>query len=141
LLISVYNDAGIDPSTVTYIEAHGTGTSLGDPIEINGLKNAFEELHKKWGVLPKNAYCGLGSVKSNIGHLEASAGIVGLLKIVVAMKKNMLPGMVHFNKQNPYIDLKGSPFYIVAETQEWKRITDDSGKIVPRRAGVSSFGF
>jgi polyketide synthase PksN len=141
LLISAYTEARIDPSTVTYIEAHGTGTSLGDPIEINGLKMAFEELRKEWGMQSAEKYCGLGSVKTNIGHLEAGAGVAGLLKIVLAMQKGILPGMIHFKEQNPYIDLEGSPFYIVSETQEWGRLTDEAGKIVPRRAGVSSFGF
>ncbi|EIW21029.1 amino acid adenylation domain-containing protein [Pelosinus fermentans] len=141
LLISAYSEAQIDPSTVTYIEAHGTGTSLGDPIEINGIKMAFEELGKKWGRIGAEKYCGLGSVKSNIGHLEAGAGVAGLLKIVLAMQKGVLPGMIHFKEQNPYINLEGTPFYIAAETQEWKRIRDSAGQTVPRIAGVSSFGF
>nr|WP_322787899.1 SDR family NAD(P)-dependent oxidoreductase [Pelosinus propionicus] len=141
LLINAYSEAQIDPSTVTYIEAHGTGTSLGDPIEINGIKMAFEELGKKWGRIGAEKYCGLGSVKSNIGHLEAGAGVAGLLKIVLAMQKGVLPGMIHFKEQNPYINLEETPFYIAAETQEWERIRDSAGKTVPRRAGVSSFGF
>jgi polyketide synthase PksN len=141
LLISAYTAAGIDPSTVNYIEAHGTGTSLGDPIEINGLKMAFEELRKEWGLQSVEKYCGLGSVKTNIGHLEASAGVAGLLKIVLAMQKGILPGMIHFKEKNPYIDLEGSPFYIISENKEWERLTGSTGKIVPRRAGVSSFGF
>jgi amino acid adenylation domain-containing protein len=141
LLIGAYSEAGVDPSTVAYIEAHGTGTSLGDPIEINGLKMAFEQLRKKWGMSSAESYCGLGSVKTNIGHLEAAAGVAGLLKIILAMQTGILPGMIHFKEQNPYIDLEGSPFYIVSETQEWDRLTDSAGTIVPRRAGVSSFGF
>ncbi|AJQ26211.1 amino acid adenylation domain-containing protein [Pelosinus fermentans] len=141
LLISAYSEAEIDPSTVTYIEAHGTGTSLGDPIEINGIKMAFEELGKKWGRIGPEKYCGIGSVKSNIGHLEAGAGVAGLLKIVLAMQKGALPGMIHFKEQNPYINLEGTQFYIAAETQKWQRIRDSAGQTVPRRAGVSSFGF
>ncbi len=141
LLINAYKEAEIDPSTVTYIEAHGTGTSLGDPIEINGLKMAFEKLHEEWGISAAEKYCGLGSVKCNIGHLEAGAGVAGLLKIILAMNKGILPGMIHFKEQNPYIDLEGSPFFIVSETQEWKSLTDTAGRIIPRRAGVSSFGF
>jgi amino acid adenylation domain-containing protein len=141
LLINAYKEAEIDPSTVTYIEAHGTGTSLGDPIEINGLKMAFEKLYEEWGIPAAEKYCGLGSVKCNIGHLEAGAGVAGLLKIILAMNKGILPGMIHFKEQNPYIDLEGSPFFIVSETQEWKSLTDTAGRIIPRRAGVSSFGF
>ncbi len=141
LLMNAYSEAGIDPATVTYIEAHGTGTRLGDPIEIDGLKMAFQEMYKKKGVPSVEKYCGLGSVKCNIGHLEPAAGVAGLLKTILAMQKGFLPGMVHFKEQNPYIELEKSPFYIVSETREWKRLTDSEGKIVPRRAGVSSFGF
>jgi amino acid adenylation domain-containing protein len=133
LLIEAYERAGIDPSTVTYIEAHGTGTSLGDPVEINGLKRAFAELYKRRGQSPRQGYCGIGSVKTNIGHLEAAAGIAGLLKVLLAMKHKKLPANVHFKELNPYIQLENSPFYILNETRPWENF--------PRRAGVSSFGF
>jgi polyketide synthase PksN len=133
LLIEAYEKAGIDPSTVTYIEAHGTGTSLGDPVEINGLKRAFAELYKRRGQSPRQGYCGIGSVKTNIGHLEAAAGIAGLLKVLLAMKHKKLPANVHFKELNPYIQLENSPFYILKETRPWENF--------PRRAGVSSFGF
>jgi amino acid adenylation domain-containing protein len=141
LLTNAYCEAGIDPSTVTYIETHGTGTSLGDPIEINGIKQAFTQLYQTWKLPPKLKHCGLGSVKANMGHLEASAGIAGLIKVILAMNKGMLPGQLHFSEQNPYIDLEGSPFYIVSKTKEWDRLTDNEGNVIPRRAGVSSFGF
>lgn len=142
LLINAYQKAGIDPSTVSYIEAHGTGTSLGDPIEINGLKKAFVELYKNWDKpLPKEPFCGIGSVKTNIGHLETAAGIAGIIKVLLAMKYCKIPKNVHFNEINPYIELKGSPFYIMSKTQRWKRLKDKNEQEVPRRAGVSSFGF
>ena len=142
LLCNAYEQAQMDPSTVTYIETHGTGTELGDPIEINGLKKAFDNLYNKWGNLEvKNSRCGLGSVKSNIGHLESAAGIAGVMKVLLSLKHKKLPATLHINEVNPYIDLKGSPFYIVRETKEWNVLKDEYGAPIPRRAGVSSFGF
>lgn len=142
LLIDSYTRANIDPTTVTYIEAHGTGTALGDPIEINGLKKAFEHLYK---ILDKpygnNAHCALGSVKTNIGHLETAAGIAGILKILLAMKYGKLPASINFNELNPYIQIEGSPFYINSSTKPWEHLNDGGGKVIPRRAGISSFGF
>nr|AVI26422.1 polyketide synthase [Candidatus Entotheonella serta] len=144
LLIHAYEDAGIDPTTVTYIETHGTGTSLGDPIEISGLKQAFATLYERFGhVADASAYhrCGLGSVKTNVGHLEAAAGMAGLLKVVLAMQHKTLPAHLHFHNLNPYIDLSSSPFYITRQTCSWDALQDAAGKALPRRAGVSSFGF
>ncbi|WP_207635815.1 SDR family NAD(P)-dependent oxidoreductase [Ruminiclostridium papyrosolvens] len=142
LLIAAYTKAGIDPRTVTYIEAHGTGTELGDPIEINGLKAAFKELYQTTGdsnVI--STHCGLGSVKSNIGHLELAAGIAGVIKVLLQMKHKTLVKSLHCDTVNPYIQLQDSPFYIVKETKEWKFLQDTKGQNLPRRAGVSSFGF
>ncbi|MCP4701907.1 MAG: amino acid adenylation domain-containing protein, partial [Gammaproteobacteria bacterium] len=142
LLISAFDDAQVDPGTISYIEAHGTGTGLGDPVEINGLKNAFAELYKKSGKpLPEKPYCGIGSVKTNIGHLETAAGIAGVLKVLLAMKHKTLPGLLHFSELNPYIQLQDSPFYLVTDKQTWTPLTDAEGQKTPRRAGVSSFGF
>jgi amino acid adenylation domain-containing protein len=119
--------AGVAPETITYIEAHGTGTLLGDPIEITALKQAFQHTKNK-------GFCAIGSVKTNIGHLDAASGIAGLLKTVLALKHKLLPPSLHFQKPNPQIDFADSPFYVNAELCEWK--TDG----IPRRAGVSSFG-
>lgn len=142
LLLKAYTQAGIDPETVTYIETHGTGTELGDPIEIEGLKQAFSLLrqnsHKK---TQRKSYCGLGSVKTNIGHLEPASGVVGVIKVLLAMKHAKLPGNLHFNELNPYIDLSNSPFYIVEKTKIWGRLEEENGSVIPHRAGVSSFGF
>ncbi|MBT2575230.1 amino acid adenylation domain-containing protein [Bacillus sp. ISL-51] len=141
LLVNAYRKAEVDPSTVTYIEAHGTGTELGDPIEINGLKAAFQELSKTNEESEAADHrCGIGSVKSNIGHLELAAGISGVMKVLLQMKHKTLVKSLHAETINPYIQLKDSPFYIVQENQEWKALTDKNGKIIPRRAGVSSFG-
>ncbi|MGR7977052.1 type I polyketide synthase [Bacillus velezensis] len=142
VMIKAYQQANIDPRTVSYIEAHGTGTALGDPIEINGLKAAFAALYQKAGVTaPDQPHCGLGSVKTNIGHTELAAGMAGLLKIILQMQHKTLVKSLHCETVNPYISLDGSPFYFVRDTQPWKAATDDSGNELPRRAGVSSFGF
>lgn len=149
LLETAYLRAGIDPRTVTYIEAHGTGTALGDPVEINGLKTAFRSLHDKTraiaSVEPPAATeagpCGVGSVKSNIGHLEFAAGIAGVIKVLLQLKHKQLAKSLHCEQLNPYIQLQGSPFFIVQQTQPWQPLRDKSGNVLPRRAGVSSFGF
>lgn len=142
LLLEAYQKAQIDPATVGYIECHGTGTSLGDPIEIQALKRSFAELYKKHNKTPPQVpHCGLSSVKTNIGHLEPAAGIASLLKVLLAMKHKYIPALLHFNELNPYIDLTNSPLYIVDKTRPWEAIKDENGKSLPLRAGVSSFGW
>lgn len=142
VLVRAYQEAGIAPNTITYIEAHGTGTELGDPVEIEGLKKAFKELYKVNRITPmESAYCGVGSIKTNIGHLEPAAGIAGILKVILSLKNKKLPASINFKELNPYIDLKNSPFYIVTETKNWDRLKDKKGNEIPRRGGVSSFGF
>ncbi|MGC6177121.1 SDR family NAD(P)-dependent oxidoreductase [Lacrimispora sp. 38-1] len=141
LMVESFDKAGFSPETITYIEAHGTGTQLGDPIEINGLKKAFAEMYHRTGTAAKDAYCGIGSVKPNIGHLETAAGIASVLKVVLALKHKTLPGLANFNRMNPYIQLEKTPFYLVEKTQVWKAQVDDAGNEMPRRAGISSFGF
>jgi acyl transferase domain-containing protein/surfactin synthase thioesterase subunit len=120
--------AGVDPETITYIEAHGTGTQLGDPIEIAGLTKAFQQSTDKQG------YCAIGSVKTNIGHLVTAAGVAGLIKATLALQHKLLPPSLNFEKPNPKIDFANSPFYVNTTLAEWK--TNGT----PRRAGVSSFG-
>ncbi|MCW2306576.1 SDR family NAD(P)-dependent oxidoreductase [Rhodobium gokarnense] len=123
--------AGIDPETISFIEVHGTGTELGDPVEINGLKRAYEELLGE-----RRADIGLGAVKPNIGHLEAAAGLAGVVKVVMAMGRGELPPTIGCDAPNPHIDLQGSPFRLVTAREAWPKKND-----APRRAGVSSFGF
>ncbi len=118
--------AEVEAETITYIEAHGTGTSLGDPIEIAALTQAFNS--------DKQGFCAIGSVKTNIGHLDAAAGVVGLIKTVLALKHKLIPPSLHFQQPNPKIDFAKSPFYVNTCLSEWK--TNGSH----RRAGVSSFG-
>ena len=120
--------AEVEPETITYIEAHGTGTSLGDPIEIAALTQAFRASTEKKG------FCAIGSVKTNIGHLDAAAGVTGLIKTVLALKHKQIPPSLHFEEPNPQIDFANSPFYVNTRLSEWKT----NGTL--RRAGVSSFG-
>ena len=142
LLITAYEKANIDPETVSYIEAHGTGTELGDPVEIDALKKAFRELtNRKTNATGKRNYCGIGSVKTNIGHLEPAAGIAGLIKVVLSIQKKQLPGLLNFQEQNKLIQLDDSPFYFVEKASEWKRLSGKEGEQIPLRAGISSFGF
>ncbi|WP_186060051.1 SDR family NAD(P)-dependent oxidoreductase [Burkholderia gladioli] len=132
---------GIDPASIGYVEAHGTGTSLGDPVEINGLKLAYAQLPTEDGAPLAAGQCAIGSLKSNIGHLEAAAGVAGVLKVLLAMRHGALPASLQAEPLNPYIELDGSPFRIVRELTAWPRTADAAGRPRPRRAGVSSFGF
>lgn len=120
--------AGVEPQSITYIEAHGTGTSLGDPIEIEALGQVFREKTDAKG------FCAVGSVKTNVGHLDTAAGVTGLIKTALALKHKQIPPSLHYEKPNPRIDFKNSPFYVNAKLKDWQR---NGG---PRRAGLSSFG-
>ncbi|MHC5744029.1 MAG: type I polyketide synthase [Nostoc sp.] len=120
--------AGVDAETISYIEAHGTATPLGDPIEIAALTQAFNQSTDKKG------FCAIGSLKTNLGHLDTAAGVAGLIKTVLALQNKMLPPSLHFETPNPKIDFANSPFYVNTTLTEWK--TNNT----PRRAGVSSFG-
>ncbi len=141
LIKQAYRAAKVPINSITYIETHGTGTPIGDPVEINGLKKAFSELSQEQQSVESHPYCGLGSVKTNIGHLELAAGVAGLIKVLLAMKYQTLPKSLYSEQVNEYIQLEQSPFYLIQKTQPWKRIKTKEGKEWPRRAGVSSFGF
>ncbi len=137
LIAKALERAQIDPRSISYLEAHGTGTALGDPIEITGLMRAFGERTKDL------QFCAIGSVKSNIGHLESAAGIAGITKVLLQMKHERLVPSLHAERLNPHIDFERSPFYVQQELAEWKRpVLEANGvrSIAPRRAGVSSFG-
>ncbi|WP_052681832.1 type I polyketide synthase [Saccharothrix sp. ST-888] len=121
--------ADVEPDTVGYVEAHGTGTVIGDPIELAGLTRAFREQ------TDRRQYCAIGSLKTNVGHLDVAAGIAGLIKTVQALRHRGLPPSLHFEQPNPAIDFARSPFYVNTELRPWS--APDGA---PRRAGVSSFG-
>lgn len=123
---NAHRDGQIDPATISYVEAHGTATPLGDPIEIDGLRMAFGEQAGR-------QYCAIGSLKSNMGHLSQAAGVAGVIKTVLAMQHRQLPPSINFNVPNPAIDFGSSPFYVNDQLSDW---TAEG----PLRAGVSSFG-
>lgn len=119
----------VEPDTIQYIEAHGTATPLGDPVEIAALTQAYQTDPERTG------YCAIGSVKGNVGHLDAAAGVTGLIKTVMALKHQQLPPSLHFEKPNPRLELEQTPFYVNTTTKPWP-----SQPHAPRRAAVSSFG-
>jgi acyl transferase domain-containing protein len=119
--------AGVDPRSIGYVEAHGTGTHLGDPIEVAALTRAWRAHTADTG------FCGLGSAKTNLGHLDAAAGVTGLIKAALALRDGVIPASLHFTRPNPRLELERTPFYVAGRTTEW------AGP-APRRAGVSSFG-
>ncbi|HET9526186.1 MAG TPA: SDR family NAD(P)-dependent oxidoreductase, partial [Pyrinomonadaceae bacterium] len=142
LIQKAFAEGDVDPTTVSYIEAHGTGTALGDPIEINGLKKAFRKMLDKRGLsAPEKPFCGIGAVKTNTGHLETAAAMAGIFKVILGMKHDKIPGSIHLNEINPYIQLENTPLYLVNKTRSWERQFDADMRELPRRAGVSSFGF
>jgi amino acid adenylation domain-containing protein len=124
-----YANAGVDPGTVSYVECHGTGTAMGDPIEIGALTRAFAAHTARQG------FCAIGSLKTNLGHLDTAAGVCGLIKAVLALHHRTLPPSLHFQTPNPRIDFAGSPFYVNTELRPWEAAAG-----APRRAGVTSLG-
>jgi amino acid adenylation domain-containing protein len=119
-------DARLDPATISYVEAHGTGTPLGDPIEVEGLTMAF-------GPQAQRQFCAIGSIKSNMGHLTAAAGVAGFIKTALALRHQQLPASLGFEAPNPHIDFINSPFFVNTALTPWQSVG-------ARRAGVSSFG-
>ena len=128
VILEALAHAGVEADTISYVEAHGTGTSLGDPIEMAALTKAYRSYTDEKG------FCAIGSVKTNIGHLDVAAGIAGFIKTVKALENKMIPPLLHFKKANPEIDFQNSPFYVNSMLSEWK------SNSYLRRAGVSSFG-
>jgi phthiocerol/phenolphthiocerol synthesis type-I polyketide synthase E len=128
VIVASQTAAGVIPENISYIEAHGTATPLGDPIEIKALTNAFRLSTDKKG------FCAIGSVKTNIGHLDAAAGVAGLIKTVLMLEHREIPPSLHFEKPNLNLDLDNSPFFVNTKLREWQ--SDGT----PRLAGVSAFG-
>ncbi|MEU7003412.1 SDR family NAD(P)-dependent oxidoreductase [Nonomuraea sp. NPDC046570] len=128
VIVEALGVAGVDPRTIEYVEAHGTGTALGDPIEVAALTDVYGRNTGDLG------WCGIGSVKSNIGHLGQASGVVGVIKAVLAMEQGLIPPSINYERPNPAIDFDSGPFYVVATPTKW-----NPGEH-PRRAAVSSFG-
>jgi acyl transferase domain-containing protein/acyl carrier protein len=137
VITGALKQAGVAPETISYVEAHGTGTSLGDPIEVRGLVRAFGPAGKG------GQRCALGAVKSNIGHLEAAAGIAGVTKVLLQMRHRTLVPSIHADTLNPNIRFEDSPFYVQCQLSEWRKpvvVENGQTKTYPRRAGISAFG-
>lgn len=136
LIVRCLASAKVDPASISYIEAHGTGTSLGDPIEIEGLSKAFRD--------SKNAGdCAIGSIKSNIGHAEGAAGVSGLIKLALQLRHATLVPSLHGDAPNPHIDWERTPFVVQRRLEPWRRpmmSVDGQPREIPRRGAVSSFG-
>ena len=141
VILKAYQEAAINPGTVSYIEAQGTGSPLADPIEIDAFKMAFKTLYQEWGITNGRPVCGLGYLKPNIGHLECASGIAALLKLLWALKTGEIPAAKNVDEQAAQRQLSGSPFYIVSSNQAWESGPDREGRSTPRRAGLHSFGF
>jgi acyl transferase domain-containing protein/acyl carrier protein len=151
VVVEAHRAAGIEPETICYLEAHGTGTALGDPIELDGLTHAFGRRTSARG------FCAIGSVKSNVGHLEAAAGIAGLIKALLIVQHGELPPTLHVTQPNRRIQFEASPFFVNDRLRSWPVARPDSSHLLdlapprrvkianqsgaPRRAGVSAFGF
>ena len=130
-IVEAMTCADVAPSTVSYVEAHGTATKLGDPIEVKALTMAYQSLESGLAT----GYCGIGSVKSNVGHLGPAAGAAGFIKTVLALHHEQIPPSINFTEPSPELELETSPFSVVGELRTWPRSPQG-----PRRAGVSSFG-
>ncbi len=128
LLINAWKKAGVQPNQIGYVEAHGTGTRLGDPIEVSALSNAWRRYSNE------KQFCGIGSIKSNIGHLDHAAGLAGVLKVVLAIRNGEIPATLHFTKENEEIDFIETPFYMTDVNQHWNQ------RLNKRIGCVSSFG-
>ncbi|SDY17711.1 hybrid non-ribosomal peptide synthetase/type I polyketide synthase [Thermoactinomyces sp. DSM 45892] len=128
-IVRAWQDAKIDPMTISYIEAHGTGTKLGDPIEVKGIRKAYESY------TDQKQFIAMGSVKTNMGHLDSAAGLAGLVKAVLSLQNGMIPPSLHYTKPNAFIDFESSPVYLNTSLQPWEKPEG-----YPRRAGISSFG-
>ena len=130
VIASLYRMQRLSPRDIQYVEAHGTGTPIGDPSEVRALTHAFGEF------TPEKGYCGIGSVKANIGHLLSAAGIASLIKVVLSLRARRMPPGVHLRSPNPLIKFQDTPFFLLDRARDWE--TED-GK--PRRAAINSFGF
>ncbi|MDB6036284.1 MAG: hypothetical protein JWM99_125, partial [Verrucomicrobiales bacterium] len=137
-VLDALGNAALDPLSIGYIEAHGTGTKVGDPVELRALRKALVSTSASEVAA---AACGISSIKGNLGHLEGAAGIASLIKVALALHHKQLPGTVNFEKLNSKNDLASTHLSILKETRDWTPLRDKKGNSIPRRAGINSFGF
>ncbi|WP_341479459.1 ketoacyl-synthetase C-terminal extension domain-containing protein [Clostridium algidicarnis] len=130
VIIKAWKQAKIDPEKITYIETHGTGTVVGDPIEVKGIEDAFQSCTEK------KQFCGIGTVKTNIGHTIGASGIASLIKVALCLKNKKLTATLNFKEPNTYINFSKSPLYLVDKCTNWENNSDSI-----RLAGINSFGF
>lgn len=128
VLISAWKSANVDPQSISYIEAHGTATKLGDPIEIEAISKAFTHYTQQ------KQFCAIGSYKSNVGHLDNMSGLAGLLKLIISLKNRKIPPSINFDSPNRYINFATSPVYVNTKLRDWDT------QYLPRKAGVNSIG-
>ena len=142
VIVDAHLRAAVDPRTIGYVEAHGTGTVIGDPAEVNGLRQAFDRLYEHWGhPAPQEPHCALTALKNAIGHLEPAAGIAAFLRGLLALRHRRVPGNANVRELNGYLRLEGSPFHVPFESRPWADRRDPEGREQPRRLGISSFGY
>jgi acyl transferase domain-containing protein len=130
-ILEALSVAGVEAESISYVEAHGTATELGDPIEVRALSQGYG------GSTEEKQFCAIGSVKSNVGHLDRAAGVTALIKTALSLEQEYLPGLLHYEKPNPNIDFEHSPFYVCTPGREWKK---KKGGERRRRAGVNVVG-
>src|SRR5882757_6929162 len=128
VVVEALANAGVEADSVSYIEAHGSGTPVGDPIELRALTKAFRASTRRSG------FCAIGSVKTNVGHLDAAAGMAGLIKTVLALQHRQIPASLNYSRPNPEIDFTSTPFFVNTKLSAWNSLSG------PRRAGIMSTG-
>lgn len=136
-----YANAGIEFGTVNYIEAHGTGTKVGDTNEIYAYQKAFRELSSQCAHQCAEKFCGIGTVKPNIGHLEAASGMASVIKLILALKKKQIPASLHYQIEDKAYELEHSCFYINDQLTSWNQVVDHNGELMKRRGGVHAYGY
>lgn len=141
VIAAAFERAGVPVDSVNYVETHGTGTPIGDPIEIHGLSRSFTRLAKQQSLQLPVGYCALGALKASVGHSEAAAGMAAIVKVLLAMHYRQLPPNHRLQTTNRRIELDDSPFYLIRQGGEWTPTTSHDGTLRPLRAGISSFGF
>lgn len=140
LIVDTYRRAGIDPSTIGFIEAHGSGNTGGDVVEVMAFKEAFASLAQANQTGLDRQFCGIGSGKGNTGFLEAAGGMAQLIKMILSLQHKTRPATINFKAVDESLNIQDSPFYIVDKTIPWEALTDENGRVLPRRGALNAYG-